>query len=180
MERQPGLHFSVSCTTRPPRREEADGRDYRFVSTEEFERKRQAGQFLELAEVHGCYYGTLREELEPWLEGGHDVLMDIDVEGARQVRRNLSTTKFARSMVYVFFGPPSLAEIERRLRGRGTEDEHVLARRLNNAKEELRAWREYDYLIVNDQLDQALHDLQSVYQAARRLTVRYVQPPWEV
>ncbi len=158
----PGLVFSVSHTTRQPRPGEEDGRDYYFVSRREFEsiRDRQPSGFLEWAEVHGNLYGTSRAAVEQRLGAGRDVVLDIDVQGAAQIRKSADP-------VAVFIAPPSLAELEARLRGRGTEDEQTLALRLENAKQELAAMDRYDYLIVNDRLAEAVESLRSIIIAER-------------
>jgi len=158
----PGLVFSVSHTTRKPRPGEEDGRDYYFVSRREFEsiRDRQPSGFLEWAEVHGNLYGTSRAAVEQRLGAGRDVVLDIDVQGAAQIRKSADP-------VAVFIAPPSLAELEARLRGRGTEDEQTIALRLENAKQELRVVDSYDYLIVNDRLAEAVESLRSIIIAER-------------
>ncbi len=164
---EPQLHFSVSCTTRPPRPGERDGVEYFFLDRAEFERRITADALLEHAEVHGNYYGTLRSEVEPFLARGEDVLLDIDVQGARQVRQRSANSVTGSGIVFAFIAPPSLAELERRLRGRGTETEEVIQRRLRNAREELPHWREYDYLVINDQVTLAVARLHAILEAAR-------------
>jgi len=158
----PGLVFSVSHTTRLPRPGERDGRDYHFVSREQFMaiRDRQPSGFLEWAEVHGNFYGTSRQDVEARLAEGKDVVLDIDVQGAGQIRRNAEP-------VTVFIAPPSLNELERRLRGRGTENKASLAVRLANAEKEIQNADAYTYLIINDRLDEAVRALQSVIIAER-------------
>ena len=160
------FRFSVSCTTRAPRPGEADGRDYHFLDRAEYDRLIAAGEFLEHAEVHGNGYGTLRREVEPFLERGDDVLLDIDVQGARQVRSRIAGTPLAGHTVFVFLAPPSLTVLEQRLRGRGTDAEEVIRRRLENARRELAAWREYEYLVVNDQVAKAAADLLCILHAS--------------
>lgn len=177
LERCPEIRFSVSCTTRAPRSGEVDGRDYHFLAREDFLRRVEAGEFLEHAEVHGNHYGTLRSEVENVVRAGQDVLLDIDVQGARLVRAAVAGTTLADALVFVFVGPPSLPVIEQRLRGRASDAEEVIQCRLRNAEAELRAWREYDYLIINDTLDKAVADLMAVRAAARRATVR-CGAPW--
>jgi guanylate kinase len=162
MANLPGLVFSVSHTTRSPRPGEKDGQDYHFVSREAFLaiQQRQPSGFLEWAEVHGNLYGTSREEVEHHLGAGKDVVLDIDVQGAMQVME-------AVDPVTVFITPPSLAELERRLRGRGTENEENLVLRLENAKKELLYRERYDYLVVNDRLPDAIESLRAIIIAER-------------
>ncbi len=162
MANLPGLRFSVSHTTRGPRSGEKEGREYFFVDQPQFQAlcDQTPSGFLEWAEVHGNYYGTAREGVENQQAMGLDVILDIDVQGARQVRQ-------AAAAVTVFIAPPSLTELERRLRGRGTEDAGTVALRLANAEQEMQAAREYDYLIVNDVLDEAVESLRSILIAER-------------
>ena len=173
----PRLHFSVSCTTRDPREGETEGVDYHFVSPDEFLRRRAAGEFLESAEVHGNWYGTLLEEVETRILAGIDVLLDIDVQGARQVRSNLAGTALASSATFVFFGPPSLAELERRLRDRGSETEDAITRRLANARDEMAAWQEYDFLIINETVVTAAGELRAILIASH-CAVKQSVPNW--
>ncbi len=158
----PGLVFSVSHTTRPPRPGEENGRDYHFVTREQFIaiRDREPSGFLEWAEVHDNFYGTGRDEVMARLEQGLDVVLDIDVQGARQIRRTAEP-------VTVFIAPPSLDELARRLRGRGTETEETIALRLRNAEIEMEAVSEYDYLVINDRLDEAVESLRAIIIAER-------------
>ncbi len=156
------FRFSVSHTTRPPRPGEVHGRDYYFVSRPEFESLVQEGAFLEWAEVHGHLYGTSVAEVERALSGEEDLLLDIDVQGASQVRRKLGA-----QAVFVFILPPSLEELERRLRSRGTEDEETLARRLARAREEIRFAPWFDYVVVNDEVERAFEDLAAIIRAER-------------
>jgi len=158
----PGLVFSVSHTTRSPRPGEKDGRDYHFVSRDEFEaiRDAQPSGFLEWAAVHGSLYGTCREEVSRELAAGRDVILDIDVQGAIQVQERCAP-------VSVFIAPPSFAELEQRLRNRGTESGRILALRLENAEKELEAMDGYDYLIINDRLEEAVESLRAVIIAER-------------
>jgi guanylate kinase len=158
----PGLRFSVSHTTRPPRQGEADGREYHFVSPEAFEVHRVGGGFLEWAEVYGHRYGTSRAELLQAESEGVDLVLDLDVQGARQVRDRLEDA------VSVFILPPSRRELEGRLRGRGKDDEAAIARRLLAAREEISLYYTYDYVLVNDDLEATVLDLKSVIRAARR------------
>lgn len=162
MQSLPRLVFSVSHTTRAPREREVNGVDYHFVDPTAFLalRDRQPSGFLEWAEVHGNYYGTSVEAVARQRHLGNDVLLDIDVQGAAQVRANSNP-------VTVFIAPPSLAVLEQRLRGRGTESEATITKRLHNAQEELAAASLYDYLIVNDRLDEAVEALRSIVIAER-------------
>jgi guanylate kinase len=140
--------FSVSCTTRQPRFGETHGKEYFFLAEDEFAARIEAGEFLEHALVHGNRYGTLRSEVVGRLEAGTDVVMDIDVQGAGQVRSN-SDPAIQRALVDLFVMPPDEVELERRLRGRGTDSDEVIALRLKNAIEEMSHWREYRYRLVS-------------------------------
>ncbi len=150
------LRLSVSATTRPPRPREQDGREYHFWTKDQFEDALAAGAFLEHALVHGNYYGTLRSEVEPHLLQGMGVVLDIDVQGAEQVRRACP------DHVSVFLKAPSIAEYERRLRGRGTEDEAAVQRRLAAARAELDHAAEYQYQVINDDLATATAELRAI------------------
>ena len=156
----PHFGYSVSCTTRRPRQGEVHGKDYFFLSREEFERRRAEQSFAEWAEVHGNFYGTPLAPVKEMLRQGQDVLFDIDVQGAAQLKLTLEEAAFA------FILPPSMAEMERRLRGRGLDDEETIQRRLNNARREMLETRWYDALVVNDDLDAAYDALRAVYLAA--------------
>ena len=157
----PGLRFSVSHTTRPPRPGERNGHDYFFVSRREFERMLARGEFVEWAEVYGNLYGTSRGSLERAQTAGHDVLLDIDVQGHRQVR------KLIPEAVSIFLLPPSFEELARRLRRRHLDGSEVIGKRLCAARREIRHWREYDFLIVNDVISRADRALRAVVLAAR-------------
>jgi guanylate kinase len=153
------LGYSVSCTTRRPRPGETDGADYYFLTPDEFARREQAGDFAEFAKVHGNMYGTLRSEIARVLGTGKHVIMDIDVQGARQFRQ-----AFPQS-VTVFVLPPSGEVLLERLRNRKTESPQQLAARLDSALEELRAVEEYEYVVVNDDLDRAVASVGSILDA---------------
>ena len=153
------IGYSVSATTRAPRDGEVHERDYYFMSREEFERRRAAGEFAEWAEVHGNLYGTLRSEVERVLAAGHHVLMDIDVQGARQFHRAFPDS------VLVFVLPPSAEVLLKRLAGRSTEDPATLALRLRNARDEIAAIGDYQYVVVNDDLDKAIDYVLSIIKA---------------
>lgn len=171
MEEVGDIAFAVSHTTRAPRPGEQDGHDYFFVSKEDFHRMREQGEFVEWAEVHGNYYGTSRKMLDSLISKGTDVLHDIDVQGARKIRDS------AIDAVYVFILPPSLDALEQRLRGRDSESDEVIERRLRNAVGEVEGYFMYDYVILNDDLERALGDFKSVV-AARRLRADAVDKDW--
>jgi guanylate kinase len=155
------LHFSVSHTTRHKRAGEKDGREYHFVTDEEFDRMAARGSFLEHNRVHGRRYGTSRAEVLPRLARGEDVVLDIDVQGARDIR------KAYPKAVSIFIVAPTPKELEKRLRGRGLDEEQEIRRRLRNAKREIRKAQDFQYVIVNDDLDRAVLELESVVRAAR-------------
>jgi len=152
----PDVEFSVSATTRAPRRGEVDNVDYRFLDVDSFVALRDAGDLLEWAEVYGNYYGTPREPVENTLRQGRSILLEIDVQGARQIKKSHPDA------VLVFVLPPSLDVIEQRLRGRSTDDEAVIARRVSEAMVQISACGEFDYLVVNGDLDEAHKVFQSV------------------
>jgi guanylate kinase len=162
-----GLQASISLTTRVPRAGECDGIDYSFVTDEEFRRKVAAGELAEWAQVFDASYGTPREPLDRAIAAGTDLLLDIDIQGARQIRR-----KYPHDTVTIFVLPPSFNELEERLRGRGTEDEAAIQRRLMRAREEASAFPEYDYLIVNSRLTESLMQLEAVVRAERLRVAR--------
>ena len=151
--------YSVSCTTRPPREGEVDGRDYHFRSLKDFKRGQAAGEFAESAEVHGHLYGTLRAEVERVLSSGKHVIMDIDVQGARQF-----AAAFPGS-VLIFILPPSAEVLIARLEARGTEDPKSLIRRFRSAIDELKAIDLYQYVVVNDEVDSAVAAISSIIEA---------------
>ncbi len=154
------LTFSVSCTTRKPRATEVDGRDYFFISREEFLRRVELGAFVEWAEVHGNLYGTSLAELErARAEDKLGIVFDVDYQGARQIKAKLS------SAVGVFILPPSMEELARRLRGRATDDESTIQRRFAKAKHEIENYRLFDYIIVNDDLEKSQARLRSIVYA---------------
>jgi guanylate kinase len=165
-----GLRFSVSHTTRPPRPGERDGVEYHFVSRERFQELKAERRLLEWAEVHGHLYGTALEEQERAQRDGVDLLMDLDVQGAAQVRLKI------RDAVTVFILPPSYGHLERRLRGRGQDDQPTIERRLEAAREEMLLFATYDHTLVNDDLDACVEDLKAVIRAARRRTSRMEGP----
>ncbi|MEX2496061.1 MAG: guanylate kinase [Woeseia sp.] len=156
IERNPHLSFSVSYTTRKQRSTEAHGHDYFFVTAEEFEQLARAGELLESAQVFGNRYGTGRAQVESLLAQGRDVILEIDWQGARQVR---SSKPDAES---VFILPPSCAELEHRLRGRRTDSEEVITRRLSDAIGDMSHWEEFDYAIINDDLRDSVLELEAI------------------
>lgn len=161
------ISFSISYTTRPPRPKEVPGKDYFFISRELFQKMIKEGAFLEWAEVYGNLYGTAKEPVLKALNQGRDILLDIDVQGAFQVREKLGP-----EAVLVFILPPSLEELERRLRARSTEDEATLKRRLEEAKREIAQAHRFDYLVLNDILEEALFRLRAILHAERQRTFR--------
>jgi len=160
-ERVPGLAYSISVTTRPPRPGEIDGIDFRFVSEAEFRARLERDEFAEWAIVHGNLYGTQARPLEEALARGQDLLLDIDTQGAGQLRLRYPEA------VLVFIVAPSMAELEQRLRERRSDPQHEIARRLARAREEIALWRRYDYLIVNQDVKEAMEQLAAIIQAER-------------
>lgn len=161
LEEMPGLRFSVSHTTRAPRGRERDGVEYHFVDRPAFEKLQEGGRLLEWAEVHGNLYGTGLDEIEVARREGRDLLLDVDVQGAAQVREKMDEA------LTVFILPPSFAVLERRLRGRGQDDETTVRRRLAAAARELSAFEEYDFAVVNEDLDATVEAIKSIVRAAR-------------
>jgi guanylate kinase len=162
MSTLPGLVFSISHTTREPRQGEQDGVDYHFVSKGQFLNMIDRELFLEYAEVHDNFYGTSKDAIEVQLDDGLDVVLDIDVQGAAILRK-----KGRPEATHIFISPPNLNELERRLRGRGTESEETIKLRLKNAATEIKAAAEYEYLIINEKIDEAAHLLASIILAER-------------
>ena len=161
-----GLHFSVSHTTRPKREGEEEGREYHFVSAAEFEKMARRGEFLEHNEVHGNFYGTARAEVMPRLSAGEDVVLDIDVQGARDVRQAHPES------VSIFLVPSSAEQLEKRLRARGLDGEDAIRKRLINAAKEVAQAEDFQYVIVNDDLERASLELESVVRASRLTPAR--------
>ena len=158
-----GIEFSVSCTTRGPRPGEVDGRDYYVISRQRFDALVAENAFAEHAEVHGNCYGTLKSELLGRIRNGIDVLLDIDVQGAAQIRALCADSpEFCQACEFIFIMPPSFEELERRLRARGTETEESILRRLANARGEMEHANEYDHIIVNDDLGRAAQEFSSL------------------
>lgn len=162
LESDPSLSLSVSVTTRPRRGSEIEGRHYYFRNVREFEAMRDTDALLEWAEVHGNFYATPREPVENALAAGRDMLFDIDYQGATQMRE-----KVRADMVSIFILPPSMAALKERLRRRAEDGEETIAQRLRNAAVEIEHWVEYDYVIVNEDLDRAFSQVQAIVTAER-------------
>jgi guanylate kinase len=169
------LEFSISLTTRVRRKNEADGIDYSFVSEEEFNRRQSSGELAEWACVFESSYGTPRAPLDAAIASGHDILLDIDIQGAQQIR-----AKYPRDAVSIFVLPPTLEELAGRLRGRATEDESKIQHRLQKAREEAEAYPEYDYLIVNAEIAKSVAQLETIVNAERLKVSRLREfAPWK-
>lgn len=162
----PKMEHSVSYTTRGPRENERDGEDYNFVSSSTFQEMLERGEFLEWAEVHGYLYGTSKDDLERLLKKGYDVMLDIDVQGAKQIKSK------GKEGVYIFISPPSLDLCRERLKIRGVDSEEEIRKRLNNAKRELAEAIWYDYIIINNSLDDAFDRLKSIIVAEKSRAFR--------
>ncbi|EKF58368.1 guanylate kinase [Rhizobium rosettiformans] len=162
MDRDQQISLSVSVTTRQRRQSEIEGVHYHFVSQREFERLRDSDSLLEWAQVHGNYYGTPREAVETAMGEGRDMLFDIDWQGAQQLQEKMSA-----DVVSIFILPPTMAELQSRLHRRAEDTEEVIQTRLNNSRAEIKHWREYDYVIVNDDLNSAFDAVQSIVKAER-------------
>ena len=167
MEAEPGISMSVSATTRPKRPGETDDVDYHFVSDDEFDRMIAAGEFVEWAYVFGYRYGTPKAPVKAALRAGRDILFDTDWQGARQLEPD-----FGEHLVTIFLLPPSMAELERRLRARGTDSEEVIADRMRRAADEIDHWAEYEYVLVNRDMDQCLAQVCAILAAERSKRVR--------
>ena len=163
-----GIALSVSATTRPIRPGEADGRDYHFVSDERFSQMVAEGAFLEWAHVFGHRYGTLKSEVLKTIEGGRDVLLDIDWQGTQQLKQ------VDPDIVRVFILPPSMEELERRLRNRGTDSEEVIEARMKRAAAEISHWAEYDYVLINNDADKCRELVHNILKAERLKATRRV------
>jgi len=163
MDWDPTLGFSVSATTRAPRAGEVDGREYHFTTREEFRRMVAAGEMLEYAEVFGNYYGSPRGPVERAMEAGRDTLFDVDWQGGQQIR----DSALGRDVVSVFVLPPSIRELDRRLRGRGQDAPEVIAGRMEKSRDEISHWAEYDYVLVNEDIDETEARLKTIVIAER-------------
>jgi guanylate kinase len=165
--RELDLTLSISVTTRTRRSSEVDGIHYTFITKKHFEALRDGGDLLEWAEVHGNFYGTPREPVEQVLRQGRDVLFDIDYQGTQQVKQ-----KSADNVVTIFILPPSMKELRSRLERRAEDSPEIIAKRLNDARNEIRRWTQYDYVLVNDDLQSTFGDLLAILTAERRRTLR--------
>jgi len=161
LEKTAGIGVSVSHTTRDMRPGEVDGKDYHYIKHTEFEKMVEAGEFLEHAKVFDNYYGTAMSNIEVALDKGDDVILEIDWQGAEQVR------KLMPASVSIFILPPSVAALEERLRGRGQDSDEIIARRMQDAKSETSHYAEFDYLVVNDQFEIALSELEAIVKSLR-------------
>ncbi len=161
MAKEQNLEFSISCTTRKPRGQEEDGKQYYFISREEFERRIAADEFLEHAKVFDNYYGTSRSELTRAESAGKDLVLDIDVQGARQLKEKIA------GAVSIFILAPSRQELEQRLQARSEDSGEVIRRRLEEAAAEIRNYKAYDYVIVNGEVDESARNLRSIIRAER-------------
>ena len=170
LERDRSLRYSISATTRPGRPSEVEGRDYFFLSEAQFDTGLAEGRFAEWATVHGYRYGTLKSQIEDTLEQGHHVLMDVDVQGARHLR------ELYHDGVFIALMPPSMAELRKRLRGRGTEDTESLDQRLKDAENEIEALLFFDYLVVNDRLEETGEEIFAIIRA-EELRVKRISGP---
>ena len=175
LRRTTDLFYSISCTTRLQRSGEIDNEHYRFISDGDFRKKIEAGDFLEHAQVHGDYYGTLREPVADNLKKGRDVLIDIDTQGAATIR-NCDDPIIREALTDVFIMPPDLDELRRRLRKRGTETEEQINRRLDTALREMELWRDYRYTIVSGSIEEDLQRFRHIMAAESYLSRRLCPP----
>ncbi len=163
MEWDASIRFSVSATTRQARPGEEDGREYYFRSRQDFETMVQTGEMLEHAEVFGNFYGSPKAPVQAAMDAGRDTLFDIDWQGGQQIRNS----SLGRDVVSIFVLPPSIAELERRLRGRAQDSDEVIAGRMAKSRDEISHWAEYDYVIINRDIDSAFNELKTILQAER-------------
>jgi len=162
VQKEKNIELSISVTTRARRPSEVEGVHYHFLTRAAFEKMRDAGELLEWAEVHGNYYGTPAKPVEKAIAKGKDILFDIDYQGTRQLYK-----KAASDVVSIFILPPSIAEMKKRIRRRAAEDEMTIKKRLATAKQELPRWKEYDYVVINDDLDAAFEDIHAILATER-------------
>lgn len=163
LETDENIKLSVSATTREPRDGEEDGKHYYFLSKDTFKEEIEKDNFVEYAEVFGNYYGTLKREVESKFADNKDIILDIDWQGARQVSDQLDVKRLLR----IFILPPSIKELENRLRSRGTDSEEVITKRMNKARDEISHFNEYDYIVVNDDVDEAFEQIKSIIYTKR-------------
>jgi len=171
----PAMVYSISCTTRPPRSGEKDGEHYYFLTELEFKRQADAGDFLEYAQVHDHWYGTPKQRIEQALHEGRDVLLDIDVQGAERIRTLISGSAsdiLKTAFVDVFIAPPSLQALKQRLEGRSQDTDETIRRRLANAEQEMACRNRYQYVIINDRLDEAYDRLRAIVRTERCRVVK--------
>ena len=173
LSEEPDFVYSISCTTRAPRPGEVDGRDYHFLSVAEFERRIAAGEFIEHAQVHGNFYGTLRKTILESMDSGRDVMMDVDIQGAARIRANADEHMRA-ALVDIFLMPVSLDEVRRRLLKRGTETPEQLEVRLRNAETEMAQWKNYRYTILSGTPMQDFENFRAIMQAERMRSSRMI------
>jgi len=177
LEARPQMTRAVTCTTRPPREGERDGIDYYFFDAASFLKRVQAGNFLEHATVYGNSYGTLKSEVLSKLRQGKDVVLSVDVQGASSIREQAEEeVELKRSLVTVFLTPPTLIELEARLRRRGTDSTSEIKKRLSVARQEIVQWKNFDYLLISTSIAEDLRRMLSILEAEQMLTAR-VQPP---
>ncbi|MBT4739075.1 MAG: guanylate kinase [Rhodospirillaceae bacterium] len=167
LEREDELYLSISLTTRPPRPGEEEGRDYFFVTEDEYQKKVNDNELLEHARVFNNYYGTPRTLVERHLTAGEDVLFDIDWQGTQQLRESARD-----DVISIFILPPSYEELEKRLTGRGQDSEDVVSKRMAKASDEMSHWPEYDYVIVNDEIEESIQNVQAILKAERLRKMR--------
>jgi len=172
VEKISGMTYSVSCTTRAPRGEEKNGEHYHFLSKKDFAARVENSEFLEYAEVHGNFYGTLKDTVCKALREGRDLIMDIDVQGASQIRSACAALPeddpLHKSFVDIFIAPPSMDELRRRLCGRATDTDDVIEKRMHNAEAEMKQRDAYKHLVINDQLETALENLMNIVHAEHK------------
>ena len=174
LRQTPSLFYSVSCTTRAPRTGEIDGQDYQFLSDKDFRARVESGDFLEYAQVHGDYYGTLREPVVKNLKNGIDGLIDIDTQGAATIR-NCNDPLIRQALADVFIMPPDLDELRRRLLNRGTETAQQIDSRLTTAAREMEYWRDYRYTIISGSVEEDLQKFRHIMDAENYLSRRLIQ-----
>jgi len=167
----PNLQFSVSYTTRKPRRGEVNDRDYTFINRQDFRLMADKGEFIEWAEVHGALYGTSRKRLEELLDSGSDVILDIDTQGAMQIKERY------KEGIYIFILPPSLETLKERLKNRMTDSKEEIGKRLGRAIAEIKTFDKYDYVIINDLFEDALMEFEAVV-ISQRVSINKINPLW--